>query len=293
MGVDRGAGRKRDGHSHSQYCLHGSGEPTEALVERAIDLGFDTYTVTEHAPLPPAFAAALPYPPATVASLQLEPARLQEYLAAMHRLQARYAPHIRLLVGFELDFLPEHTTWTRRFLDEVGAQIDDAVLSVHYLPAGGAWRGIDLTPEELAQSVLPHYGGFAAFQQAYYRLVERAVEANLGPYKPGRIGHVSLCQKFQHYFPPLVPAETRAVSQQLDRLLLAIRRQGCELDHNLSGLDKPYCREPYPPDAVANRARTLGIPLIYGSDAHSVAEVGRHYDRFSAPNAAGEAPAPR
>ncbi len=48
---------KQDGHSHTEFCPHGSGEDVELMIQKAIRLGFESYSITEHAPLPPAFAA--------------------------------------------------------------------------------------------------------------------------------------------------------------------------------------------------------------------------------------------
>ena len=45
--------KKWDGHTHSQFCPHGSREKTSLMVEKAIRLGFEYYSITEHAPLPP------------------------------------------------------------------------------------------------------------------------------------------------------------------------------------------------------------------------------------------------
>ena len=42
---------KKDGHTHTRYSHHGSDEPLEKYIERAIALGFTEYVVTEHAPL--------------------------------------------------------------------------------------------------------------------------------------------------------------------------------------------------------------------------------------------------
>jgi len=272
---------KRDGHTHSAYCGHGSGEPTEALIERAIALGFERYAVTEHAPLPPTFFAQLPYAPDVSATLQLDPAALDAYLADMHRLKARYARHVRIDVGFELDYLPGFEGWTRAFLDRVGPWIDDAVLSVHFLPVQDTWRGIDLTPEELEGEVLPFYDGFNAFQLAYYATLDRALDADLGLYKPRRLAHLTLPRKFWRRVAPQ-PDDGPQVAAAVALLLHRVRAAGYALDHNLSGLDKPHCGEPYPPDPLVRQARRLGIPLVYGSDAHSVAEVGRHWARHAA-----------
>lgn len=39
---------KIDGHTHTELCPHGSHESTRAMVERAIELCFDEYWITEH-----------------------------------------------------------------------------------------------------------------------------------------------------------------------------------------------------------------------------------------------------
>lgn len=44
---------KREGHSHTEFCPHGSGDDVELMIQRAIYLGFKEYSITEHAPLPP------------------------------------------------------------------------------------------------------------------------------------------------------------------------------------------------------------------------------------------------
>ncbi|MFC2699470.1 MAG: histidinol-phosphatase, partial [Limosilactobacillus fermentum] len=36
---------KVDGHTHTELCPHGSGDHLEAMVERAIELGFTDYWV--------------------------------------------------------------------------------------------------------------------------------------------------------------------------------------------------------------------------------------------------------
>lgn len=53
---------KIDGHTHTHYCPHGSGEETAKYIEQAIELGFDLYVFTEHQPLPASFCNRLPYP---------------------------------------------------------------------------------------------------------------------------------------------------------------------------------------------------------------------------------------
>ena len=50
-----------------------------------------------------------------------------------------------------------------------------------------------------------------------------------------------------------------------------------ELDFNTAGLYKPYCNEVYPGKQILQIACEKKIPLVFGSDAHSISEVGRGY----------------
>jgi histidinol-phosphatase (PHP family) len=52
---------KVDGHTHTHFYPHGSGEEKAKFIEKAIELGFERYVLTEHAPLPRSFCDALPY----------------------------------------------------------------------------------------------------------------------------------------------------------------------------------------------------------------------------------------
>lgn len=46
---------KREGHTHTEFCPHGSGEDVELFIIKAIELGFTEYSITEHNPLPTRF----------------------------------------------------------------------------------------------------------------------------------------------------------------------------------------------------------------------------------------------
>lgn len=270
---------KWDGHTHTQYCLHGSKEPTELFIERAIELGFDTYTVSEHPPLPASFLSRCPYPPSSFQDVAMNEDLLESYFRDMVHLKRKYRDRIRVLVGLEVDHLPGDEQWTRSLLTEYGSHLDDALLSVHHLEGAGGVRGVDMWAQDVEVGLVRHYGGYAEFQRAYYAEVKRALLCGLGPHKPRRIGHLTLCNKFQHCF-----AESGRPSASLWRLigevLDMVKDMGYALDANMAGLFKEHCREPYPSPEVFAAARRMGIPFVYGSDAHAVADVGRGYATF-------------
>ncbi|HHD63086.1 MAG TPA: histidinol-phosphatase HisJ family protein [Desulfobulbaceae bacterium] len=66
--------------------------------------------------------------------------------------------------------------------------------------------------------------------------------------------------------------------QLIDELLLLMRKKGTMLEINTSGF--VIRNEPYPCKRIIDRAITLGIPLVVGSDAHHPDQVGRFFDRL-------------
>jgi histidinol-phosphatase (PHP family) len=51
---------------------------------------------------------------------------------------------------------------------------------------------------------------------------------------------------------------------------------GFSLELNASGLDLVHRRRPYPAPWMVELAQSLGVPLVYGSDAHRPEDVGRY-----------------
>jgi histidinol-phosphatase (PHP family) len=81
---------KVDGHTHTHFCPHGSGEETAKFIEKAIELGFDRYVLTEHAPLPRSFCDDLPYEKEPVKFFTIKEAELDNYIKEMHQLKQKY-----------------------------------------------------------------------------------------------------------------------------------------------------------------------------------------------------------
>jgi histidinol-phosphatase (PHP family) len=263
-----------DGHSHSELCPHGSYEATSEFLERAIELGFQRYSITEHPPLPSGFVDPAPQQDCALPAGALEP-----YLAHAGALRSRYAERLEVCVGLEVDYIPGRERDCRSLLDAVGPALDDALLSIHFLPIPGGYACVDLSAEHTQRLLIPHYGSLQAVHAAYWSAVRRAVEMDLGPWKPKRLGHLTLAHKFRLELgePPL-----DWTLEQVDPILRAMAERGMALDVNAAGLKKPGCRQLYPPEEILVLAVRYGVPLVYGSDAHAVAGVGQLRDEVTA-----------
>lgn len=264
-----------DGHTHTELCPHGSGEATEKMVQRAIQLGIKRYCITEHAPLPPDFKHQYAGTPEGFTEAALRMDQVDEYLALARHLQQKYADQLEISVGFEVDFLPEHVAWTKRFLDQYGPVTQDNILSVHFMRgAANHFWCVDMSTDDFAAG----FGQWLASPQRvfeqYYQTVLASVQADLGTYAPQRIGHMSLVRKYQDFFHLTEPLAAENL-KLVDQTLALIKQQGRQLDLNLAGLYKPFCNDFYPGDQILKRALKLEIPVVYGSDAHDILSVGR------------------
>jgi histidinol-phosphatase (PHP family) len=254
----------RDGHVHTKFCPHGSKDSFENYVERALTLGYTEISFTEHAPLPEGYVDPTP-----LSDSAMKKADLNAYFNEISQLKKQYAGKITINAGLEVDFIEGYEREITHFLNEVGPMLDDAILSVHFLKELNGYSCVDYSPENF-QRMISDYGSIEKVYQNYFRTVLKSVESDLGPYKPTRIGHITLVHKFQLKYPI-----DRLFNDEIGQILQAIKDRNYELDYNGAGTAKPLCREPYPPAHIIKKANSLAIPLVYGSDAHQAKELGQ------------------
>ncbi|MFB1080406.1 histidinol-phosphatase HisJ [Jeotgalibacillus sp. JSM ZJ347] len=262
---------KRDGHIHTPYCPHGSKDSFALYVEKAIESGLNEITFTEHAPLPKGFFDTVPEQDSG-----MRPADLEHYLKDVEMIKKEYQKDLKIYTGLEVDYIEGFENQTHDFLNQYGPALDDAILSVHFLKAADQYVCLDYSPEAFKE-LIALTGSTDAVHTLYYNTVIKSVLSDLGPYKPKRIGHITLAKKFQRLYPPLSHHEA-----EIEKLLNTVKAQNLELDYNGAGTVKPYCQETYPSPAIASAAHQMGIPLVYGSDAHSAAGLMQGADQLIA-----------
>ena len=255
---------KFDRHIHTPYCPHGTADRLEEYIIKALKVGLESITFTEHAPLPEGFDDPTPDKDSG-----MDPQLLEAYFDEAETMKQKYKGKIEIRTGLEVDYIEGFERETKAFLDEYGPRLDDSILSVHFIKNGPAWHCIDFSAEEFGR-IAGELGSVEDVYKKYYETVESSIRADLGPYKPGRIGHMTLVHKFQHLYPAAFD-ETVI----LNRLLSSVKEQGYALDYNAAGLSKTLCLESYPPGPIAREAARMGIPLIPGSDAHRAEDVGK------------------
>ncbi|TFE00907.1 histidinol-phosphatase HisJ [Jeotgalibacillus salarius] len=264
---------KRDGHIHTPYCPHGSKDSFSLYAEKAIESGLEEITFTEHAPLPEGFNDPVPEQDSG-----MKPADLEKYIQDLESVKKQYQKDLRIHTGLEIDYIEGFESQTIDFLNQYGFHLDDAILSVHFLKARGQYVCMDYSPESFEQ-LITLTGSTDLVHSLYYQTVLKSVQADLGPYKPKRIGHMTLAKKFQRLYPPLESHE-----DEIKQLLNAVKLHQLELDYNGAGTVKPHCQETYPTPAIASAAYKMGIDLVYGSDAHTADGLMQGTDQLIALN---------
>lgn len=276
-----------DGHTHTEFCPHGSGRPLAEFLDRAVELGLTKYAVTEHIPLPHGFAD--PFGRRECAG---EPEELVPYLDAAERQREAFAGRLDVRVGLEIDYLgAAQGGWHHAILQmlyPVRERLDDeaTILSLHFL----ANVVIDGTAEMTAAGLLRPGDAPDVAHLRYYAVLQSALKASWTwrgvDLRPRRLGHLTLPRKFVKALPLREPERVLDAATQVLELAIA---EGLSLDLNTAGLDKPDCGEVYVPEPLLTRAAELGATVVLGSDAHDPSEVGRHREIAEAMVAAAAA----
>lgn len=234
-----------DYHIHTVLCKHAVGEAAayEAAANR---LRIPEICFTDHVP------SMGGYDPEHRMALEAF-SRYKEMVAAIQGCDG----HPEVLFGIEADYYEGCEDVLTKWLSV--HEFDFVLGSVHFINEWGfdnpderhVWDSVDV----------------AATWRDYFEAVSKLAATGLFD----AVGHLDLPKKFGYR--PSESALKEMVRPALDGIAEA--RMGIEI--NTAGLRKPV-KEIYPSLEVLAMARKLAIPICFGSDAHSPAEIGAGFD---------------
>ena len=230
-----------DLHNHTSLCNHATGTPYEYL-QRAITLGIDVYGFSDHAPMR--------YDPQYRMRMDQRQAYRSMIMEAQHLCQRQ----IETLFGYEVDYIEGYVE--EAILNE---SCDYLIGSVHFIDE---W-GFD-NPEFLKSYETKDPD---TTWKRYFQLMTDMVQT--GHFQI--VGHFDLLKVF-NFLP------SRNITSLADECLHAIKDHGMAIEINTAGLRKPV-QELYPSFSLLSKAFELQIPITFGSDAHSVEQVGFGYEQ--------------
>ena len=253
-----------DYHIHTLYSNHGIGTVAEVAASAAakglIALGF-----SEHFPLPKTMQPAAPE------SWNMRWDQIEQYIADVRAVQEQYAGRMKILLGFEIDYLPEYDADMRTNLAHYHR--DYSVGSVHivdrYHSDHQHWS-IDSTPK-ITEEGIHEKGGVEGVYARYYELVRDYARSHAHTI----VGHLDLIKKFNRdgrFFDQTTAEYLGHAEATLD----VLKATGKIIEVSTAGLYKDV-GEIYPSDPILQMILERRIPICLSSDAHNPDHVARDF----------------
>lgn len=258
---------KRDGHVHSHYCPHGSNDSFEQYIAKAITRGIEEITFTEHLMFPKEIVDEEFYK-----TCAPDEESLECYFNEIDDIKVKYKDKIKINTGLEVDYIEGYERNIRESLNKYGKKLDDGILSVHYLKVENKYYAVDGL--ESFEDLLKCLGTLGKVYDLYFDTLIKAIKSDLGEFKPKRIGHPTLVRIFNKKYPYMYENK-----EKIDEVLQAIKEAGYEIDVNTAGLRKPYCGEVYPSGYFFNKAKELGVAMVFGSDSHKAEDIAADFNK--------------
>ncbi|MGH8794759.1 MAG: histidinol-phosphatase [Stackebrandtia sp.] len=238
-----------DLHTHHDRCGHARGGLRD-YVEAALRAGLDTLGFSDHSPF---FAEPVDHVKPWVAMAVGE---FPSYVEEAIRLREEYRGRIRLLVGVESDYIPQHA---QLYADRYKKfPLDYVIGSVHLLDGVDVFQRSRWETADEAQ--------LRDAKERYCDLVARAARSGMFDI----LGHVDVIKAN-------CPRMERVDTPASDRMLRAVADADVVMEINTSGKTKD-CGGWYPSPELIERACRYGVKVTFGSDAHVPERVGDEHD---------------
>ncbi len=237
-------------HTHTTFC-DGRDTPRE-MVERAIELGFDSLGFSGHA--------------VTSYHINCELCDIPGYIDTVRALGEEFKDRIEIFCGTELDY------YSHGIMPELG--FDYRIISVHYADIGGHCIEFDTSYEVSKKAIDEDFGGDPlAFARAYYEKLVEMPDKLHGDF----VGHFDLLTKFSERHPDLIDTESRAYRDLALSALDALRGKMEFFEVNTGAIGRGYRTAPYPAPFILDRMRELDCKLLISSDCHNRDYLDCHF----------------
>lgn len=223
-------------HTHTPRCKHASGTEREYL-DRAAEIGYRILGFTDH--------MAWPFSDSYISPIRMDVSQLEEYAETIDCLKEEYAGRIRVHLGAECEYFPDHIPWLIEEKERLN--LEYLILGVHVPPNEQGHRqfACSVTPAEL---------------DAYTELAAAGMESGVFTY----LCHPDLPLKSY-------PAFDNAALKMSEALCSTAKRLNIPLEYNLAGLRMRASSSGwgYTSDEFWQIAADKGCTAIIASDAHT------------------------
>jgi histidinol-phosphatase (PHP family) len=245
------------------------------MADAAVSGGMDDLGFTAHAAWP--FAS----------DWHLKPADYPAYVADIARLKEEFKGSLRVLLGFEADYIGGVTAPYPEFYARFAP--DFLIGSVHYVPARenaparkrartqpenpGLWA-VDAPAEEVARGIEACFSGDGKRAVESYWAAVRDMVSTCGF---DIIGHLDVIRKRNgtlRFFDESAAWYRREIKETVK----TIARSGKIVEINTGGIARKAIDSVYPSDEILALLNGAGVPITINSDAHSTGDLTCAYN---------------
>ena len=218
-------------HTHTTRCQHAWGTERE-YIEAAISMGIRELGFSDHVPCP--------FPDGYVSGIRMTMEQAPAYVRKIRALAREYRNDIRILVGFEAEYLPEFYEEQKKLFQTLA--VDYVIMGQHF------WRREDQSP------------GTSCFTEDESRIrtyVDLIIEGM----------HTGTYQYLAHPDIMNFRGMDSVYDWEMTRLCRAMKEMDIPLEINLLGI---RAQKHYPNERFWKIAAETGNKVILGIDAHCV-----------------------
>lgn len=247
-------------HSHSNYCDGSS--PLEEYIIAAINLGFDAYGFSSHAPLPFPCQWAMPLN------------QLQDYFRRISYLKEKWQDEILIFKSLEIDYIPSIMGPNHSMLKSL--PLDYTIGSVHFIEQfsdGTPWA-VDSSHRKFLIGLEEIFkGDIIRLVKKYYSNTRKMVREET----PTIVGHLDKIKMHNLYQPHFDESEAW-YQEEIEYTLNTIKTSGSFIEINTRGMYRSKSKSMYPSNWILEKIKEKSIPIVLNSDAHMPSEINLGFD---------------
>ena len=245
-----------DLHTHTDHS-HGK-DSVAAMFAQAKEKKLEILGYSEHSPRPLAYTYSHEYREHLAKTFE-------EYIRSVRELK-KNDQGVTVLLGLELDYLPKETAFMNKARS--AWPFDYLIGGIHFLDE---W-GFDSKSDDWAQ--LSMEASFARYEQYFHTVQSLAESGMVNILAHPDIIKIFTVDRFHIWLDQ--PGALDLVRVSLESL----KKNGLAMEISSAGLRKP-CKEIYPGPKLMAIASDIGLPITFGSDAHSADALAWGFDKLA------------
>lgn len=270
-------------HSHTTFC-DGKNSPEE-MVLAAIEKGFSVIGFSGHSfyPLTPTVYSSFDH------LWHIPDGDFENYVKTIRELSDKYSDKIKVLLGFEADFLiiPEVGSTRPDFTPYSPLNPDYLIGSVHFVSTDKGFYSVDHKTDVVLKKIKELYALPAGASKANSEcnfdaraVVHDYFEAEREMLKTCQfniLGHpdlIRLRNQDLHYF----DENDSWYKEEVQQTVKAAAAAGVSVEINTGAIGRNLMTDSYPSDYFLSILHDAGVPICINSDSHNVTTLDAAYD---------------